>query len=315
MKRKLIAIFAACITLTCSLASCGDSDESESEKSSRKKNSSSDVSDKDDIDDKDSDNNDDDDDSDDNKKEKSTKDSDKKENEKTTAASDDNLDDEDVTKPDEGDDSDFGGSDEAIGGDVTGYWELPDTSEEKTAMGFDGNGSGSILVDATSIMHFTSDRKFYMEDMEFEAEFDGKTITVSADASDFGTDADDVDMDLTILTLERTDGSDASGLDGEYSLTGGMMGEALAGSFSEEFNTEADIPVYMIIEGENFGVKLDKMFTYSTDGNMLTISGLDAISDELDGIESGEVPYSVNGNKLTIFDDNGDIITMPRFEY
>lgn len=306
MKRKLIAIFAACITLTCSLASCGDSDESESEKSSRKKNSSSDISDKDDIDDKDSD-----DDSGDSKKEKATKDSDEDVTEEKTTVPDD----EDVTESDEGDDSDFGGSDEAIGGDVTGYWELPDTSEEKTAMGFDGNGSGSILVDATSIMHFTSDRKFYMEDMEFEAEFDGKTITVSADASDFGTDADDVDMDLTILTLERTDGSDASGLDGEYSLTGGMMGEALAGSFSEEFNTEADIPIYMIIEGENFCVKLDNMFTYSTDGNMLTISGLDAISDELDGIESGEVPYSVNGNKLTIFDDNGDIITMPRFEY
>lgn len=122
-------------------------------------------------------------------------------------------------------------------------------------------------------------------------------------------------MDLTILTLERTGNSDASGLDGEYSLTGGMMGEVIISSFAEEFSAGADIPVYMVIDDENFGIKLDNLFTYSISGNILEISGLDAISDELDGMESGEVPYSVNGDELTIFDDNGDIIIMTRFEY
>ncbi|MCM1008592.1 MAG: hypothetical protein NC485_11855 [Ruminococcus flavefaciens] len=299
MKRKLIAIFAACITLTCALASCGDTDESESEKSSRKKNSSSDVSDKDDIDDEDSD---DDNDDDDDKKEK------------TTSASDDDSEGDDVTEPDKDDDSDFGNSDEAIGGDITGYWEMPDEGDETIAMGFGKNGNGSVFVDATSIMYFTSDQKLCMEGMEFDAEFDGKTITVTANPSDFG-EPEDTDMDLTILTLERTGNSDASGLDGEYSLTGGMMGEVIISSFAEEFSAGADIPVYMVIDGENFGIKLDNLFTYSTSGNILAISGLDAISDELDGMESGEVPYSVNGDELTIFDDNGDIIIMTRFEY
>lgn len=299
MKRKLIAIFAACITLTCALASCGDTDESESEKSSRKKNSSSDVSDKDDIDDEDSD---DDNDDDDDKKEK------------TTSASDDDSEGDDVTEPDKDDDSDFGNSDEAIGGDITGYWEMPDEGDETIAMEFGKNGNGSVFVDATSIMYFTSDQKLCMEGMEFDAEFDGKTITVTANPSDFG-EPEDTDMDLTILTLERTGNSDASGLDGEYSLTGGMMGEVIISSFAEEFSAGADIPVYMVIDGENFGIKLDNLFTYSTSGNILAISGLDAISDELDGMESGEVPYSVNGDELTIFDDNGDIIIMTRFEY
>lgn len=299
MKRKLIAIFAACITLTCALASCGDTDESESEKSSRKKNSSSDVSDKDDIDDEDSD---DDNDDDDDKKEK------------TTSASDDDSEGDDVTEPDKDDDSDFGNSDEAIGGDITGYWEMPDEGDETIAMGFGKNGNGSVFVDATSIMYFTSDQKLCMEGMEFDAEFDGKTITVTANPSDFG-EPEDTDMDLTILALERTGNSDASGLDGEYSLTGGMMGEVIISSFAEEFSAGADIPVYMVIDGENFGIKLDNLFTYSTSENILAISGLDAISDELDGMESGEVPYSVNGDELTIFDDNGDIIIMTRFEY
>lgn len=309
MKRKLIAIFAACITLTCALTSCGDTDESDSEKSSRKKNSSSDVSDKDDIDDEDSD---DDNDDDDDKKEKITTES---SNKKTTSASGDDSEDDDVTEPDKDDDSDFGNSDEAIGGDITGYWEIPDESDETIAMGFDENGNGSVFVDATSMMYFTSDQKLCMEGMEFDAEFDGKTITVTADPSDFGESDENIDMDLTILTLERTGKPDVSGLDGEYSLTGGMMGEVIISSFAEEFSAGADIPVYMIIDGENFGIKLDNLFTYSTDGNMLTISGLDTISDELDGMDSGEVPYSVNGNELTIFDDNGDIIIMPRFEY
>lgn len=309
MKRKLIAIFAACITLTCALTSCGDTDESDSEKSSRKKNSSSDVSDKDDIDDEDSD---DDNDDDDDKKEKITTES---SNKKTTSASGDDSEDDDVTEPDKDDDSDFGNSDEAIGGDITGYWEIPDESDETIAMGFDENGNGSVFVDATSMMYFTSDQKLCMEGMEFDAEFDGKTITVTADPSDFGESDENIDMDLTILTLERTGKPDVSGLDGEYSLTGGMMGEVIISSFAEEFSAGADIPVYMIIDGENFGIKLDNLFTYSTDGNMLTISGLDTISDELDGMDSGEVPYSVNGDELTIFDDNGDIIIMPRFEY
>lgn len=313
MKRKLIAIFAACITLTCALASCGDTDESDSEKSSRKKNSSSDVSNKDDDDDSDDDGND--------KKEKTTKSDRKKKDEATTTAVDD---DDDITttkkKPTKKDDPISGtnspiDSDEAIGGDVTGYWEIPDESEETIAMGFDENGNGSVFVDATSMMYFTSDQKLCMEGMEFDAEFDGKTITVTADPSDFGESDENIDMDLTILTLERTGKPDISGLDGEYSLTGGMMGEIIISSFAEEFSAGTDIPVYMIIDGENCGIKLDNLFTYSTDGNMLTISGLDTISDELDGIDSGEVPYSVNGDELTIFDDNGDIIIMPRFEY
>ncbi len=285
MKRKLIAIFAACITLTCALASCGDTDESESEKSSRKKNSSSDVSDKDDDDD----GND--------KKEKTTK-SDRKKKDDPISGTNSSID-----------------SDEAIGGDITGYWEIPDESDETIAMGFDENGNGSVFVDATSMMYFTSDQKLCMEGMEFDAEFDGKTITVTADPSDFGESDENIDMDLTIFTLERTGKPDVSGLDGEYSLTGGMMGEIIISSFAEEFSAGTDIPVYMIIDGENCGIKLDNLFTYSTDGNMLTISGLDTISDELDGIDSGEVPYSVNGDELTIFDDNGDIIIMPRFEY
>lgn len=312
MKRKLIAIFAACITLTCALASCGDTDESDSEKSSRKKNSSSDVSDKDDDDDSDDDGND--------KKEKTTKSDRKKKDEATTAAADDDDDITTTKKTPNKKDNPISGtnssidSDEAIGGNITGYWEMPDEGDETIAMGFDENGNGSIFVDATSIMYFTSDQNLYMEGMEFAAEFDGKTITVTADPSDFG-EPEDTDMDLTILTLERTGKPDASGLDGEYSLTGGMMGELLISSFAQEFSAGADIPVYMIIDGENFGIKLDNLFTYSTNRNMLTISGLDTISDELDGMDSGEVPYSVNGDELTIFDDNGDIIIMPRFEY
>lgn len=308
MKRKLIAIFAACITLTCSLASCGDTDESESEKSSRKKNSSSDVSDKDDADDDSDDDNgdDDDDDNDDDKKEKTTTKPSKKKKDTITSTIADDIDDENPS---------FGDSNKAIGGDITGYWKMPDEGEETIAMGFDGNGNGSVFVDATSIMYFTSDRKLYMEGMEFDAEFDGKTITVTADASDFGESDENIDMDLTILTLARTGKPDASGLDGEYSLTGGMMGEVIISSFAEEFSAGADIPVYMVIDGENFGIKLDNLFTYSTEENMLSISGFDAISDELGGIGSEEIPYSVNGEELTIFDDNGDIIIMPRFEY
>lgn len=318
MKKRLAAILAACMVFACAAVSCGDDDDDDT--STKKKTSSSSASYEDNDDDAD-------DDDDDDEEETTEKTTDEEEPattaKKTTAKPDDEGGNETTTtRASSGGSVTGGGSVSApetpVGGDLTGMWRYSEDDDETIYMDFSADGKGSVYADLTSIMFFEKDGSFYMEGMEFPKEdvsFDGKTIKVSM-SSDFLGLEDDGNEDMAellssgVLVLERTGAADATTMDGEYRLAGGLFSSLLM----EEYESNSDMAgmeMLCVIEGENLGLKLDNMFRYSTSGSELKIEG--GGSDLFSDIEGESCQYSVSGDSLFIYvEDSDEVVEMTR---
>ncbi len=186
-----------------------------------------------------------------------------------------------------------------IGGDITGNWEITEegTGELITLM-FEEDGSGSVYIDATKFLFFNKDGNFCVYGMDIgdnTMQFDGKTMTVTLSTDLFGDKIEKLTEDATLMILEKTEPGSSAELDGEYRFAGGFLGTAFAERLNELTNGK-EIPIYARISGEDFGLKLNRLFTWSTDGDTLTVSGTGSILGGADG----DISYSVSGDKLIL---------------
>lgn len=187
-----------------------------------------------------------------------------------------------------------------IGGDITGNWEITDegTGELITLM-FEADGGGSVYIDATKYLFFNKEGNLCVYGMDIgdnTVQFDGKTMTVTLSTDLLGDEIEKLTEDATLMILEKTEPGGSSELDGEYRFAGGVLGTAFADRLSD-FTGGRELPVYARISGEDFGLKLDRLFTWSADGDTLTVSGTGSILGGADG----DISYSVSGDKLILY--------------
>lgn len=288
--KKLLAVLMSCMLIAGALASCGsDSGSEDSEKTS--KNSfglNIGGEDDDDKDDDDDDNDDDDDDDDDDAEETVT--TGKTSSKKVTTVPDDDDDvvttttkkttSEPVTDND-GPDVDIS---DLHGGDITGSWKIDEQAAYNITYEFKKDGRLGMYLDISDELSFGSNGKASFEGTEVSYTFSGNTLKIEDEGEDY-------------IVFTRISGSGPS-LDGTYRMTGGVL--------MEDFEDE-DAETLYIIDGDETYAYNDDEYRYETKGNELTVM------ETYEGEESSETSYyDVDGDKLIVLTDSGDIIVFSR---
>ena len=301
--KKMLALLLACMTLTCTFASCGDSDEDGGKDTKAK---SSDNSGDEEDEDKDSDKDEDsdkEDDKDSDMDEDSDKDSDKDEDDDKDEDSDKDEDKDDDEDEEEETEKPTKKSSKSSDSDLTGEWLIGEISD-----GLDGglvikdDGNISIRVDASSVMYFDYPN-MYLSGMELGDDYityDGDVISVA----ESGTD---------ILTLTRKSGTSGSSknYDGEYDFTSGVMSDSMTTAFASQLGSSATATCSAIIDGKNMFIDFEDIIQYTDNGDdTITISGNTAFFG--DGF-SGTVNFELDGDELTLTNPDGDTYTLTRW--
>jgi|GEM_PF-3445250 phosphopantothenoylcysteine decarboxylase subunit VHS3 len=309
MKRKLIAIFAACLTLTCALASCGDKDESDSEKSSRKKNSSSDVSDISDKDEDDDDNDDDDDDKDkddnddDDEKAPVTTKPDKKKKDKTTTTTTSAVTTTATTAVNNDDNSNNGNSGEVQAPDpetppaaeatVEGVWE-GDIDGDTGRYIFDSNGKFSMSMIWSEYLRMEGSTCYIGdEDVTPYLKYNGYDFILEENGTE-------------VINMQKTEPTDSSDFNGEYYIKSGYLADILESSFgSEQFD------ISIIFDDNVTFFSINDIADYEVSGDKIVITNMPASMSE-NGETTAEMNFELNGDSLTITDTDGEVLEFTR---
>lgn len=199
-----------------------------------------------------------------------------------------------------------------IGGDVTGNWEITDegTGEVITLM-LEDDGSGSVYIDTTKYLFLNKKGNLCIYGMDIgdnSVDFDGTTLTVTLNTDLLGSEIEELTRNSTLMVLEKTEPGSSSEFDGEYRFTSGALGTVFSDKLTGKLLGNEELPIYIRISGEDFGIKIDRLFTYKTDGNVLTVSGTEKFAE---GAES-DIKYSVSGDKLIIYFLTGNKTILTR---
>lgn len=188
-----------------------------------------------------------------------------------------------------------------IGGNVTGNWEITDegTGEVITLM-LEDDGSGSVYIDTTKYLFLNKKGNLCIYGMDIgdnSVDFDGTALTVTLNTDLLGSEIEELTRNSTLMVLEKTEPGSSSEFDGEYRFTGGALGTVFSDKLTGKLLGNEELPIYIRISGEDFGIKIDRLFTYKTDGNVITVSGTEKFAE---GIGS-DIKYSVSGDKLILY--------------
>ena len=294
--KKLAAILAMCLVMTSALVSCGDADESSSG-SSAKASTSTSASEENSSD------------------EASTEEASDDETD-TTKASDDNNDEtsseassngaseasseDDTTKaskelptggiiPTEEDTTKTTVDPSTLkGGNIVGSWEM--TEEEVTMiLTFKDDKTVGEAIDFSGYISFEGNKMKFGDGeyaQELDLEFDGTKGKVTVSGEEY-------------LTLERISGeTDKNNMDGTYKISGGIMSSMLGGG---------DKDITLKIDGKKVLVSTDNFGKYEINGNKLKLT-------ENGDNETEEVSFSVDGDTLTVVDENGEATVLKKVD-
>lgn len=207
------------------------------------------------------------------------------------------------------------------GGDVTGKWQyLSDSgTDPELELELGSDGIGSAFVNASSLISINSDGSVSVMGMDIAAENivnDGKTITVYSNTTPGSGDGDPGDQNKdkapsAMLVLERIGEPDASTLNGTYNVTGGMIYTGFVSGIIEAMGADMSA-LTAVIRDDTFYIDLDKAFTYTTNGSILTINGADTLMMLTGFGSSADIYYTAAENTLDIETDEGYVLQLFR---
>lgn len=184
-------------------------------------------------------------------------------------------------------------------GSIIGAWYSVDSTY---GFRFDENGTGGVFVDATEMLHFTDDGKFFISSMTLEPEniqYDGTTLSINMQGTD-------------MLTMTRNDGSNPDSFDGEYTFASGAFYDGMVSSMGESFGVKPEeAVVYAVVSGEEMFVEFAGLFSYSADNGSLAFEGLETL-----GIPDGTaILYEFAGNNLIITNGNDEEMVLEKIDF
>lgn len=168
---------------------------------------------------------------------------------------------------------------------ITGMWLV-----DYESYGFYAyeNGSGSIVLDVSQIVHIQSDGSLYLSGETVNAEdvvYDAGLLTVTIDGSEMTLEKDDTNLDK---------------IDGRYYITdiGNFNDANIMGVISDMGIESPDPAVY--IEGDKIYLEFENMFTYTAkDGNITVSEDFDAIALYKDSVITYEFTDDDHVNIVT----------------
>lgn len=199
-----------------------------------------------------------------------------------------------------------------IGGDITGSWDMTDKSSgEIITLMLEKNGSGSVYIDLCKYIFFTKEKRLYllgMETNENSVQFDGATLTATLETDLLGRKFKELAKGNVLLTLEKVEPGSPDDLNGDYRFTGGEAWKYLTENYLDKITGGRDIPVFARISNEDFGIKIDEIFSYTAEETTLTLSGASGILSEA----KGNIGYSVYDDKLILYYPTGGTAVLER---
>ena len=179
--------------------------------------------------------------------------------------------------------------------DISGKWEMDDMGSYDVDGGgliFTEDGKGSMYVDVSSLLYMEEDG-LNIGGMVLEKEY------ITYDGLNFSVNMNDMDM----LTMKKTEQTDADVYDGQYDLVSGLLTDSLMESLTENLSKDkADIDLDLVLDGQTSTVILNNVLTYTIDSKNITLDGY----AELVGEESTDnsFEYTLDGDTLTIKNDD-----------
>ncbi len=169
---------------------------------------------------------------------------------------------------------------------------------------FRSDGKVDLYSDYSSTIHFSEDEAVINEN-SIPYEYDGKTLTITADSEELGDESEDENSEGTgtyeVVSLERTGGGDTGSVDGKYIIKGGEVYNTYRPVY-DYYGLEPEL--YMEIKGEKTTLILG-MCEYSADGERMKLFGGGA---ELFGPEDKGSPvmsYEIDEDILTVTYESG----------
>lgn len=183
-------------------------------------------------------------------------------------------------------------------GSIIGSWY---SADDTYGFSFEENGTGGVFVNATEMVHFTTDGKFFISSMTLEPEniqYDGSTLSVNMQGTD-------------MLTMTRNDSSNPDSFDGEYTFVSGSFYDGMVSSMGASFGiTPEDAVVYAVVDGNEMYVKFAELFTYTADNGNINFTGLAGL-----GIPDGTATlYEFAGNNLIITNGENEEMILEKID-
>ena len=189
------------------------------------------------------------------------------------------------------------GSSAKSGEQIVGKRAMSDLSSGEASVDgggiiFTDSGKGSVYLDTSSLLHFESEglnvggtvlAKDYIKE-------DGDTLTVDV-------------MGQEMIGLTKLESRD--GYDGKYSLKSGILYDSIVDGMEKQGGSSFDksnLDITIDFDGSKSEVVFNDLFTYTTKGKKLTVSGF---SGFLKGGEDGKeatAEFSVDGDTLSLKD-------------
>ena len=188
------------------------------------------------------------------------------------------------------------GSSAKSGEKIVGKWAMSDLSNagagvEGGGIIFSDNGKGSVYLDTSSLLHFSDDGLVVSE------------TTLSKDYIKESGDTLTVDvMGQEMIGLTKLESR--TGYDGKYSLKSGILYDSIVQGMENQggssFNKD-DLDITIDFDGSKSEVVFNDLFTYTTSGKKLTVSGFSGFLDGGDGKEA-KAEFKVDGDTLELKD-------------
>ena len=179
---------------------------------------------------------------------------------------------------------------------IEGSWGMESDDTAVTMVFDDGKISAAVVV--PDLLEFDGDKVLFggEELSEDDYEFDGKKFSCSMQGQ-------------SILEMEKTGGGEDN-YDGEYNITGGVFSSILSSALGAE---ETDADMSLVVAGDTTTFVLNDIADYEAKDGKLTISGvISFISDAADGEDEATVEYKINGDTLTLTNEDGEETELTR---
>lgn len=179
---------------------------------------------------------------------------------------------------------------------------------EATGYRFQEDRKVSLIMDFSSILHFTEDGSLVSDENKIpaeEIEIQDGNITAEYTDETTGESAVIVDMEL----IRSSENSDRP-LDGIYNLSGGSCRSMIAQSLSME---EQYIDIKVEIDGEKFNVTVSDYCDYETNGDLLEL-----FSPHMNYVDpnatSVKYNFKIEDDVLTLTYESGETEVLERLE-
>lgn len=174
---------------------------------------------------------------------------------------------------------------------IVGTWE-GDIDGTAGRYIFNDNGKLTMAMEWSEYLNMDGSSCYVGgQDVTDYLEFDGSEFVLAENGTE-------------IISMKKTEKTDADNFDGEYDVQGGYLSDVIESQFGEgEFN------ISITFDGKSTYFNIKDIADYAVDGDKVTLSNMpESMSD--DGETTVELNFTIDGDSLTLTDPEDEDETI-----